>query len=596
MDIQEILSNLSGNVSPAAYDNVVEWLEQPKYEDMRQELIEFLEAGDYKAIEDAFFTVIPFGTGGRRGMTGVGSNRINKITVGESTQALCEYVKSHDSTSPEKGIVIAYDTRLTSEELSRYSAQVAAASGFKVYLFEGFRSTPELSFAVRHLGAAVGVVITASHNPPSDNGFKAYWSDGAQVVSPHDKGILEVASRIDRIYAEDYDSALSNGSIQLIGDEVDAAYLQAVIGESESGFRDLKVAYSPLHGTGSTNTLKALELAGFEGIVTVEEQMKPDGSFPTIPSKKPNPEDEIANSMVVDLMLRESADIAITNDPDSDRIGVIVNHKGEAIQLTGNELAVLVAEYVLSQMEARGDVRSHDYIAKTIVTTDMLDAIADKYGVQTHGNLLIGFKYIGELIRNNEGTENRFIMGGEESYGLLKGDYARDKDGSIGALMAAEYAALLKGDGKTLVDRLYELYAGYGLYVETLESIQFPGAAGFTTMQSIMEGLRNNPPEELAGHKVTRLLDYETLVATDIATKEEAEIASIKGNIIVLEFGDARRRVTIRPSGTEPKLKTYIQWHEDVEGRDASQLVEAKSQLLKSLQDFASQMSEQFMS
>lgn len=595
MEVQEILAGLNGNISPAAQDNVQEWLEQPKYRSMRDELIAFLDTKDYKAIEDAFFTVIPFGTGGRRGMTGVGSNRINRITVGESTQALCEYIKEQDESAPAAGIVIAYDTRLTSKELSRYSAQVAAASGFKVFLFEDFRSTPELSYAVRLLKAAAGIVITASHNPPSDNGFKAYWNDGAQVVAPHDTGILAKAAEITEIHAQDFDDAVKSGAIQLIGEEVDHAYLQAVVDQSECDDRGLKIAYSPLHGTGQTNTLRVLERAGFKNILTVEEQMVPDGEFPTIPSRKPNPEDETANKMAVDLMLENDADIAITNDPDADRIGVVVNHKGEAVQLTGNQLAVLVAEYVLEQKTLRQDISAHDYIAKTIVTTDMLEAVATRYGVQTHGNLLIGFKYIGELIRNNEGTESNFILGGEESYGLLKGDYARDKDGAVGALMAAEYAAHLKRQDKTLVDRLFELYAEYGLYVETLENIQFPGADGFASMQSIMETLRNNPPTELGGHRVTRLLDYNTLIATDTQTGEEAAIPCIRGNVVALEFGDSRRRVTIRPSGTEPKLKLYIQWFEESAGRTPEELVSARDELLSSLEDFAGQMSEQFM-
>ncbi len=549
------------HVSESAAKNIEEWLSEAKFAEYKDELIAMIEAQQWQALEDAFFKVIEFGTAGRRGTTGIGSNRINKVTIGESAQALCEYAKSFDPNASEKGIVIACDTRLSSPELSTYAAQVCAANGFKTYLFESFRATPELSFAVRHLGAAAGIVISASHNPPADNGFKVCWSDGGQLVAPQDKGVLQMAEALTQINSMDYDQAISEGKILLIGKEVDEAYIAAVAAEAEGSDRDVAIVYSPLHGAGQTNVLPSLKAVGFTNISLVEEQMKPDGNFPTIPTGKPNPEEKAANDMAVARLLEEKADIAITNDPDADRIGVMVRQGEEVKYLTGNQSAVLVADFVLRRMQEKGELTPKHYLAKTIVTTDMLTALAKHYGVTLYGNMLIGFKYIGELILKKEKTDEVFVLGGEESYGLLKGDYARDKDGATGALPLAEYAAELKKSGKTLYDRLMELYAEHGLYVEYLANAYFEGASGFEKMQQVMASLRTSTPSHIGSHEVTAVLDYQTLEERDIKRGEVLSIDCARGNVVVLELdGDRRRRVTIRPSGTEPKLKFYIQW------------------------------------
>lgn len=557
---------LSQHLSAAAAKNVTAWLNEPKYADYRDELREMIETEKWQDLEDAFFKIIEFGTAGRRGTTGIGSNRINKVTMGESARALCEYAKSIDPGAVQKGVVIAYDTRLSSPELSRYVAQVCAASGFKAYLFESFRSTPELSFAVRHLNTAIGIVISASHNPPADNGFKAYWSDGGQIASPHDNGVLAVAEGLSKIEALDYDQAVSEGQIVLIGAEVDGAYLAAVVAQAEGVERDVRIAYSPLHGAGQTNVLPALQAAGFKDINTVEEQMVPDGNFPTVKGNKPNPEERAANDLVVAQMVANGADIAITNDPDADRIGVMVRQNDKPIYLSGNQTAVLVADYTLRKKAERGALNQDHYIAKTIVTTDMLIALADHYGVKLYGNMLIGFKYIAKLILEKERTPEQFVLAAEESFGLLKGDYARDKDGATGALPIAEYAAELKKKGKTLYDRLLELYAQHGLYVERLANAYFAGASGFGTMQNVMAKLRANPPTRLGEHTVSAILDYQTLERRELTSGNVSQIDCIKGNVVVLELdGDYRRRVTIRPSGTEPKLKFYVQWFDEVQ-------------------------------
>ncbi len=580
------------HLSASAIKNINDWLTQPKYAQYKTELESLIEASEWKQLEDAFFKVIEFGTGGRRGTTGIGSNRINRVTIGESAQALCEYATEHDATAPQKGVVIACDTRLSSPELSQYAAQVCAAAGFKAYIFESFRSTPELSFAVRHLGAAIGIVVSASHNPPADNGFKGYWSDGGQLVAPHDNGVLEKAAAITEIRDVNFDQAVQAGDIVIIGKEVDDAYIAAAVAQAESNERDAKIVYSPLHGAGQTNVLPVLQTAGFKDISVVKAQMAPDGNFPTIENGKPNPEERIANDQAVAQMLFEGADIAITNDPDADRIGVVVRVGDRAEYLSGNQSAVLATDFTLLKKQQKNELTTQHYIAKTIVTTDMLDALGSYYGVMVYGNFLVGFKYIGELLLKKEQTDEVFVIGGEESYGLLKGDYARDKDGAAGALPLAEYAAELKARGKTLYDRLLELYAKHGLYIERLDNVQSPGADGFSRMQMIMKSLRVQPPAEIGDYKVTAVLDYQTLERRDLKTGEITTIDCISGDVVVLELGDSRRRITVRPSGTEPKMKFYIQWYEDVKSEqlgdiqaqyeDASVVLEGISRELES--------------
>lgn len=564
--------NASQYLSATAIENINEWLTKPKYSLYKSELEELIANEEWKDLEDSFFKVIEFGTGGRRGTTGIGSNRINKVTIGESAQAFCEYALEQDEAAAEKGVVIACDTRLSSPELSKYTAQVCAAAGFKTYIFDNFRATPELSFAVRHLGAAIGIVISASHNPPMDNGFKAYWSDGGQLVAPHDKGVLKKAKEIIQINVIDYDEAITNKKIIIIGHEIDKAYVTAVVEQAEGNARDLSIVYSPLHGAGQTNVLPVLQEAGFRHISVVKEQMTPDGRFPTVENNKPNPEEPAANDRAVAQMLAEDADIAITNDPDADRIGVMVRQGEEAIYLNGNQSAVLAVDYALKKRYEKGGLSKKHYIAKTIVTTDLINALGDFYGVTTYGNFLVGFKYIGELLYKKEHTDEEFIIGGEESYGLLKGDYARDKDGAAGALPLAEYAAELKQQGKTLYDRLLEIFALHGIFIERLDNVQSPGADGFERMQQVMANLRSSPPKSVAGHKVTAVIDYLTLTRKSLLDGETTDVDCIAGNVVVLEFADIRKRVTVRPSGTEAKIKFYVQWFEGANSDDIRQI------------------------
>lgn len=578
-------TKLEQNVSSAALENIQKWLDEPKYADYRDELVTMIEGERWKELEDAFFKVIEFGTAGIRGATGIGSNRINLVTIGSATQALCQYLADYNGESKQKGIVIAYDTRLTSVEFSRYAASVAAANGFKTYIFTTYRSTPELSFAVRHLGCAGGIVLTASHNPPSDNGFKAYWNDGCQLVAPHDHGVVVASQGITEIHTANYDEAVDARDIIEIGKEIDDVYIQTVASTSVSDARDIAIAYSPLHGAGQTNTIPVLRAAGFGRVFPVEAQLVPDGNFPTIPSGKPNPQDPPANDMAVALMHEKHADIAITNDPDADRFGAMIRQGDETIYLSGNQAAVLATDYVLGEMQRRGELTPNHYVVKTIVTTDLISALADRYGVECVDNLLVGFKYVGETIRKREATDKEFVIGAEESFGFIKGDYARDKDGASGALMIAEAAAQLKLQGKTLFDRLLELYREYGYYQESLIDIFYPGADGFQRMSAIMAQLREQPPAEIGEHKVTAVLDYKTLEKTNVATGDTSAIDCIAGNVVVLELdGDSRRRLTVRPSGTEPKLKVYCAWYEPYrEGEDTKQRYDQLSHELEAL-------------
>lgn len=576
---------LEQNLSESAVKNVAAWLSEAKYSEYRDELKRMIELEQWQELEDSFFKVIEFGTAGRRGTTGIGSNRINRVTIGESAQALCIYARTVDPGATAKGIVIAYDTRLSSPELSKVAAQVCAANGFTTYLFDSFRSTPELSFAVRELEASAGIVVSASHNPPADNGFKAYWSDGGQLAPSHNEGMLEAAASSNEIHTIDYDEAVETGKIKLIGKEIDERYIAAVLRQARGIERNVDIVYSPLHGAGQTNVLPVLQTAGFTNVSPVALQMAPDGNFPTVKDNKPNPEEKAANDMAVAQLKQEEADIAITNDPDADRIGVMVRQGSVIKYLSGNQTAVLATDYVLAKLQEKDMLSSRHYIVKTIVTTDMLAALAKHYNITLYGELLIGFKYIAELMLQKEATDETFVSASEESFGLLIGDYARDKDGAAGALPIAEYAAELKKQGKTLYDRLLELYQQHGLYVEQLASTYFPGASGFEKMQLVMQQLRTSPPSTLDGHVVSAILDYQTLERRDIATGNVTPIECAPGNMVILELdNDSRRRVTVRPSGTEPKLKFYVQWFEEAaSGSDIQTQYEVVDEQLKQL-------------
>jgi phosphoglucomutase/phosphomannomutase alpha/beta/alpha domain I len=539
------------HLSESAYQNLQKWLTEPRFAEFKPEIEALVASENWQALEDAFFMDIEFGTAGMRGIVGVGPNRINNVTVGAAAQGLVQFLLNKSAESATRGVVIAYDTRNSSRQLAELTARVIVGNGLTAYLFENFRATPELSFAVRHLQAVAGVVISASHNPPEYNGFKAYANYGGQLVAPDDRGAMDQVHAVTEIKMGDL------AQVKMIGEEVDQAYLDAVINGQSVSDPQLSIVYSPLHGAGQTSVLPVLRQLGFQ-VSTVEAQMTPDGNFPNVVNHKPNPEEPGANTLATEQMLAENADIAITTDPDADRLSVIINYRGKVITLDGNQSATLIMNYVMKNADP-----TNAYVCKTIVTTDFITVIAQKYGIKMYDDMLIGFKFIGELIEEKTPLGERFLAGGEESYGVLVGTHARDKDAASGALVIAKYADELKKAGKTLYDELLALYEEFGVYQEGLATAEFTGAVGFNKMKQLMNDLRENPLQELGGLPVTAVLDYNTLTKTDLATGTQAPFSCRqKGNVLVYEFGDERNRLTIRPSGTEPKIKLYLKRYE----------------------------------
>jgi len=550
----------TSKLSESSKKNIHDWMHEPKYEHYKPELEGMIREEEWKTLEDSFFRTLPFGTGGRRGTCGVGSNRINTVTIGETVQALCNYMNELEIVNAK--VAIAYDSRITSEEYAEYCAKVLLGNNVEAYLFDGPRATPELSYVVRDMQMDAGIVITASHNPSSDNGIKLYWSDGGQLIAPHDKNILSHAEKITEIHESN-----SLEAVKKLGADQDERYWDAASQFLKTDNRDIRVAYSPLHGTGITSVYPVLKRNGFE-VELLEEQSDMDGNFPNVTNNIPNPEVKEANDKVSAYALSKNCDLATTNDPDADRFCILVNDGSAMVQLNGNQAAVLMTDTMLSNLKAEDKLTKDHFIASTIVTTDMLTKIAEQYGVQHISNLLVGFKYIGEQIhlKHDKGS-GVFVCGGEESYGGVVGDYCRDKDAAGPTAVVIELAAILKKEGKTLLDKLDDLYAMHGYFHEELTSISFPGAEGFNSMQNFMDKLRQDPPEEIAGLKVVKTRDY----------SDGEEIEGKKENVLRLEFSDdGHNRVTIRPSGTEPKIKIYAQTHEDVE----SDLEEAKTKAL----------------
>jgi phosphoglucomutase/phosphomannomutase len=558
----------AGHLSVSAGTALHQWLTQPEYGAFRAEIDELIANQDWTSLEDGFFKHITFGTGGMRGPVGVGPNRINTRTIGEATQGFIGYFKAQFPEITEPIMIVGYDMRLTHEELSKHCAAVLAANGVRVLRFAGWRATPELSFAVRHLKANAGIVISASHNPPADNGFKAYWVDGGQIVPPHDERIMTEVAKVVSIETIDYDKAVVAGKIIPIGAEVDEAYYQAVLAEGLSSSRSASIVYSPIHGCGQRSLLPVLEQAGFQ-VKRVEEQMPSDGHFPNVPNHIANPEIPSANEATGELVVATGADIGMTTDPDADRIAAILPDPTSEVGyrvIGGNTLAVLVTYYVLSTLKEQGKLPPNGFLVKTLVTTPMLDALAIDFGVAMYGDTLVGIKYIAQTIREHqdEGTE-QFLVGGEESYGMMKGTYTRDKDAAVTGLMLAEYTSALKDDGKTLPQALDELYRQYGYFLESQLRYPFPGAAGFAAMNRMMAAFRDTPPSNLGGLNVVKTIH---------------RFQTADGSFIVrlLLSDDAKQIVTVRPSGTEPIVKFYTAIY-DEEGKGASDLAPIRAGL-----------------
>lgn len=539
------------------------WLASDAFDDETKAELEAIR-GDEKEIKERFYKDLEFGTGGLRGIIGAGTNRMNKYTVGKATQGLASYILKNNPDGAKMGVAIAYDSRNMSPEFAERAALVLNANGIKSYIFDELRPTPELSYAVRSLGCTAGIVVTASHNPPEYNGYKVYWADGAQVVAPKDRGIIEevntVADFAD-IKTIDKEEAVKAGLFNVIGSDIDDGFVNAVLEqavrpEEVKKAEDMVIVYTPLHGTGNKPVRRVLKEAGFKNVFVVPQQELPDKNFSTV--GYPNPEDPKAFTLAIELAKEKNADIVVGTDPDADRIGVVIKDKdGGYSVMTGNMTGALLTEYVLGGRKEKGRLPKNAAVIKTIVTTEMVRAIAENYDAQLI-EVLTGFKYIGEKIKQFEEDNSRtFVFGFEESYGCLSGTYARDKDAVGAAMLVCEMAAYYKNRGMTLYDALNELYEKYGVYREGVKSVTLKGIDGAEQIQKIMAYLRANTPIEFAGHRTIWKKDYKTKEFVNIATGETEESTLPVSDVLYYNLEDGAW-LCVRPSGTEPKIKFYM--------------------------------------
>ena len=519
---------------------------------------------DANEIKERFYKNLEFGTAGLRGIIGAGSNRMNSYVVGQATQGLANQLIKTNPAADEISVAIAYDSRIKSDEFAKVSAAILAANGIKVYLFEELKPVPELSFTVRYKKTTAGIVITASHNPAKYNGYKVYGADGAQLNPELAAIVLDEIGKTDMfkdVKTCDFDKAVADGKIVMIGDDVESAYLDCVAAQSinsdlirEKG-DSLTFVYTPFHGSGNKPVRKILKRMGFDNVVVVKEQELPDGRFPTV--KSPNPENKEGFTLAIEYAKKCGADLIIGTDPDADRVGIIVKNKdGEYNTYTGNQVGAMLTEYILSNLKSRGELADDAYVVKTIVTTNLTKAICDNYGVEMK-EVLTGFKFIGEKIKESEETgKGTYIFGFEESYGYLKGTYARDKDAVVATMLIAEMTLWCKENGSSLAEFMDSIYAKYGRYIEYVESVVMEGIDGSEKIAAIMDKLRTDTPTNIGGKAVTAVRDYETSVRTEIKSGAKEEILLPKSNVIYLELEDGNNFV-VRPSGTEPKIKLY---------------------------------------
>lgn len=536
-------------------EKINQWLSGNYDTETKAEIQNLIDNKSFTELTDSFYRDLEFGTGGLRGIMGAGSNRVNKYTIGAATQGLCNYLKKKYPTEKIK-VAIAHDSRNNSDVLGKITADVFSANDIHVYFFKALRPTPELSFAVRELGCKSGVMLTASHNPKEYNGYKAYGADGGQFVAPDDKMVMDEVAKIAKVDDINFTAKLEN--ISYIGEEIDALYLDKITSLSVSKEaikrqKDLKIVYSPIHGTGITLVPDALKRFGFENIILVDEQTTPDGNFPTV--IYPNPEEKEALTLALKKANEVDADLVLATDPDADRVGIAVkNHKGEFELLNGNQTGSLLVNYMLEAWEKEGKFTGKEYVIKTIVTSYLIDKIAADKKVTCY-NTLTGFKFIGQIMTEKQGKET-FIVGGEESYGYLIGEFVRDKDAVISCAFIAEMTAFYKDKGSSLYDAMIDMYVKYGFYKEKLVSITKKGKSGAEEIVAMMERFRNNPPKSLGGSKVVTLKDYTLRKETDLASGRLNEMDFPKSDVLQFITEDGCI-ISARPSGTEPKIKFY---------------------------------------
>ena len=566
------LAVAQAKIKSATGENLRTWITEPEFAAYLADIAAAIRAGQWTELEAAFWEKIEFGTGGRRGPMGkYGSATINTRTIAESAFGMADYFRQKTGRTTGRA-VIAHDSRNRSREFAELTASVFAAQGMQVFLFEAIRATPELSFAVLHLKCDLGVMISASHNPPADNGFKAYWSHGGQVTSPHDKGIVACVYAAKDIPIADFAAAVKRGQIEIIGESVDAIFIAELLQLSLSSQRKLKAIYSPLHGVGETSVYRMLKATGFDGVSIFEPHREPNGNFPNVPKQLPNPESPQVFEPIIPQADAEGISLIVASDPDADRIAVMVRETatGKFVALTGNQQGALIADYIIRKRQLAqvrpgqdnrftGPLTAENYVVTTLVTTQLTPAIARAASVQAVDDLLVGFKYIGETM-DARGVDH-FLFGTEESLGYLAGDYARDKDAAIAALYLCELAAELASEGRTLLDQLDGLYAQHGYYAERQRNDYAYGPTGKALIKSLMHAFRTTPPLELGGVTLTRVADYGTHEIRQLPSNSKtADLAQPQGDLVMFfgEHADCRIRFAVRPSGTEPKIKFYL--------------------------------------
>lgn len=535
-----------------------QWLDSPVYDDVTKKAVrEMLDKEDKTDLIDSFYQNLAFGTGGLRGIMGPGSNRMNIYTVGAATQGLANYLKKNFAEKDEISVVVGHDCRNNSRLFAETSAKIFSANGIKVYLFDDMRPTPEISFAIRHLHCQSGIVITASHNPKEYNGYKAYWDDGAQVLFPHDQGIID---EVNKVRPEDIKFTGNDNIIQIIGEDIDAEYLNqihtlSIDPEVISRQKDLKIVYTPIHGTGMNLIPRSLKLWGFENVNCVSEQMVKDGNFPTVVS--PNPENAEALTLALKLAKEIDADIVMASDPDADRVGMACkNSKGEWVLVDGNQTCMIFLYYIISNRIAQNKMKGNEFVVKTIVTTELISEIARKNDIEML-DVYTGFKWIAREIRLSEGKK-KYIGGGEESYGFLAEDFVRDKDAVSACSLLAEICACAKDRGKTLFDVLMDIYVEYGFKLNKTINVVKPGKTGADEIKAMMDNFRANPPREIAGSPVVKVKDFKTLKETD-GNGNSTDLQMPEPSNVLQWFTADGTKVSVRPSGTEPKIKFYIE-------------------------------------
>jgi phosphoglucomutase len=544
-----------------------EWLNGNYDNQTKEEVRQLLNNEDPTALIDAFYRDLEFGTGGLRGIMGVGTNRMNIYTVGAATQGLSNYLKMAFSENPQIGVAIGYDCRNNSRLFAETAAGIFSANGIKVYLFEDLRPTPELSFVIRELGLQSGIILTASHNPKEYNGYKAYWDDGSQLVEPHDVNVINEVLKV-KIDDIKFDGPKEN--ITILGAEMDEKFLQKVVSVSLSPDvierqKDLKIVYTPIHGTGVKLIPMALAKMGFKNVIHIPEQDVVSGDFPTVIS--PNPEEPAALALAIKKAAEVDADLVMASDPDADRLGIAIkNDKGEFILVNGNQTVLIFLYYIITKRKELGLLKGNEYIVKTIVTSELAAEIAKRNGVE-YFDVYTGFKYIAEIIRENQGIKT-YIGGGEESFGFLPADFVRDKDAVSSCALMAEIAAWAKDNGRSLFEMLLEIYMTYGYSKEKLKSVVKKGKSGAEEIEQMMVNFRNNPPKQLAGSEISVVKDYETLIERNLITGEELPInQKISANVLQFFTLDGSK-VSVRPSGTEPKIKFYIEVKDKMDSPD----------------------------